>query len=115
MNHVSLDSIGIAGFSHDFGSLHGSHSDVAAVFDSFGTLRNSAVTAIIFLLSSIIPILSWIPTERKKLTDKLKISMHNISQILLNRSRTEKLAGTVGGTERSIIGQLSESSHCDWF
>ena len=112
MNHVSLDSVGIAGFSHDFGSLHGSHSDVAEIFDAFGTLPTSALNIIIFLLGSVFPFLSWIPTERKKLTDRLKVSMHQISEILLDRSRKEKLAGTVGGTERSIIGQLSEYHVC---
>ncbi|THH01154.1 hypothetical protein EW145_g6961, partial [Phellinidium pouzarii] len=38
MNCVSLDSIGLAGFGHDFGALEGRHSDVAEMFDSFSSL-----------------------------------------------------------------------------
>ncbi|KAL0067301.1 hypothetical protein AAF712_005699 [Marasmius tenuissimus] len=38
MNHVALDTIGIAGFSHDFGSLDGKPSAVAAAFESWAKL-----------------------------------------------------------------------------
>ena len=39
MNCISLDSIGIAGFGHDFGALEGKKSTVEQVFDAFGTLK----------------------------------------------------------------------------
>ena len=109
MNYVSLDSIGIAGFSHDFGCLNGAQSDIAVALDDFGVLNPSALGFLIILLTPIFPFLSWIPTERKKLIDKLQLSMHAVANALLKRSRGEKAVGTLNVSERSIIGQLSDS------
>ena len=108
MNYVSLDSIGIAGFSHDFGCLSGLQSDIATTLDEFGVLSSSPLDFLIALLTPIIPFLSWIPTDRKKLLDKLRLSMHNVAGGLLTRSRGEKAAGTLNVSEKSIIGQLSK-------
>jgi hypothetical protein len=43
INHISLDTIGIAGFSHDFGSLDGKRASVTEVFDAFGNNRQASV------------------------------------------------------------------------
>jgi len=109
MNYVSLDSIGIAGFSHDFGCLSGAQSDIATTLDEFGVLSPSALSFLIVLLTPIFPFLSWVPTDRKKLLDKLQQAMHNVADALLNRTRGEKVTGVLNVSERSIIGQLSKS------
>jgi len=91
MNHVALDTIGIAGFSHDFGALNGKHSIVTEVFDSFGSNpKASAFNKLLFLLAQVFPVLTKIPTQRKKLTNKLNVTMGEISNDLLIRSRREK-------------------------
>ncbi|KAJ7705134.1 cytochrome P450 [Mycena metata] len=55
MNRISLDTIGLAGFSHDFCTLSGQTSKIADAFDSLGS-KPSFLDAIAFLLSTISPI-----------------------------------------------------------
>ncbi|KAG1729407.1 cytochrome P450 [Suillus lakei] len=90
MNHVSLDTIGIAGFSHDFGSLDGKHASVTEVFDTFG--NNPKASA---------------ENQRINLTKKLNATMGEISNDLLLRSRREKDVNVKDAEEeKSIIGLL---------
>ena len=57
MNAVSLDTIGIAGFSHNFGALEGKHSSVAEAFDSFGSAPPRGLSIILPVLGPVLPIL----------------------------------------------------------
>ncbi|KAK1219452.1 hypothetical protein PQX77_017824 [Marasmius sp. AFHP31] len=104
MNHVALDSIGIAGFSHDFGSLDGKPSAVVDAFESLGQTPPSKLGLIIFLLSFVFPSLMSMPTRRNKRLMELKRSMGEIADELLERSRK----GDLGADDKSIIGLLSE-------
>jgi len=91
MTQYRLDTIGIAGFSHDFGSLDGKHSVVTEVFDSFGSNpKVTVLSRLVFLLAQVFPVLTKIPTQRKKLTNKLNAIMGEIFNDLLVRSRREK-------------------------
>ncbi|KAG1901457.1 cytochrome P450 [Suillus fuscotomentosus] len=114
MNHISLDTIGIAGFSHDFGSLDGKRVSVTEVFDAFGSNKPSAANEIFILLASVFPIILKIPTERRNLFKKLSITMGQISNELLIRSRREKDVN-IGerGQESSVIGLLIKSEGQD--
>ncbi|KAG2101113.1 cytochrome P450 [Suillus discolor] len=110
MNHISLDTIGIAGFSHDFGSLDGKHASVTEVFDTFGNKpKVSALNKVLFLLASAFPIVTKIPNSRVKLTKKLNATMGEISNDLLVRSRREKQVEE----EKSIIGLLIKAENQD--
>ena len=110
MNCISLDTVGIAGFAHDFGALEGRHSDVEVLFDSFGSAPVGAGLSILLpLLAPVLPFLANIPTKRSRLVKKLHSSMEEVSEELLARSRKEKEAGDTGGSSRSIIGALRES------
>ena len=104
----SLDSIGIAGFSHDFGSLEGKHSAVAEVFDAMGRLKPSPVTAIVILFGNVFPFLWRLPTETRRLQTKLNRAMEEIAVPLLESTRREMRGlGEKGNEEKSIIGLLS--------
>ncbi|KIM89255.1 hypothetical protein PILCRDRAFT_813191 [Piloderma croceum F 1598] len=61
MNHVSLDTVGIAGFSRDFGTLQGNHSAIAEVFESFVMLKQTFFQIAVFILSTAFPILILTP------------------------------------------------------
>ncbi|KAG1882712.1 cytochrome P450 [Suillus subluteus] len=115
MNHISLDTIGIAGFSHDFGSLDGKRASVTEVFDTFGNNQKaSAVNQILFLLASAFPIVTKIPTKRRNLVKKLGVAMGEISSDLLIRSRREKDVNvSERDEEKSIIGLLIKSEGQD--
>ncbi|KAH7913961.1 cytochrome P450 [Hygrophoropsis aurantiaca] len=107
MNHISLDTIGIAGFSHDFGSLDGKVTSVTEVFDSFGTAKPSPLNSLFFLLAPVFPWLIKLPTSRAKLVKKLNTTMGEISEELLSRTRKEKEADASDAkAENSIIGLL---------
>ncbi|KAH7921980.1 cytochrome P450 [Leucogyrophana mollusca] len=112
MNHISLDTIGIAGFSHDFGSLDGKHADVAEVFDSFSSAKPSPLFGVILLLAPVFPWLVKLPNPRTRLVQKLNASMGAISNQLLARTRKEKEEGVIGThEEKSIIGLLIKAEN----
>ncbi|KAG1750208.1 cytochrome P450 [Suillus lakei] len=115
MNHISLDTVGIAGFSHDFGSLDGKRASVTEVFDTFGNSHKaSAVTQVLVLLASVFPIITKIPTKRRKLMKKLGVTMGEISNDLLIRSRLEKDENVnERDKEKSIIGLLIKAEGQD--
>ncbi|THU84114.1 cytochrome P450 [Dendrothele bispora CBS 962.96] len=117
MNRVSLDSIGIAGFSHDFNSLAGEASSVSDLFDTFAGLKPppktliskmlAPLTLIIFLLGTVFPIVLSLPTERSKLMKKLRADTTEIADVLLGKTRKEKELGLVDEKgDRSIVGLL---------
>ncbi|KAG2364261.1 cytochrome P450 [Suillus spraguei] len=92
-----LDTIGIAGFSHDFGSLNGKRASVTEVFDTFGS--NQQASAI---------------NKRTNLSKKLSVTMGEICNDLLIRSRQEKDVDMSGKDEKkSIIGLLIKSEGQD--
>ncbi|KAI5117520.1 hypothetical protein M0805_009528 [Coniferiporia weirii] len=115
MNCVSLDTIGITGFGHDFGTLEGRHSDVAEMFDSFGTQPPTGIAIAISLLGPVLPFLFRIPTFHQRRVQKLHGTIGVIAETLLERSRAEKEAGLIGDTGRSMMGSLlkAENSESD--
>ncbi|KAJ7194972.1 cytochrome P450 [Mycena pura] len=110
MNRVALDSIGIAGFSHEFGSLDGKPCEVTDAFENLSNARPSPLQNIQFLLGMFLPwVKDWIPTERGRKLDELKISLRKVANKLIERSR---VSGVTNSEDKSIIGLLikAESS-----
>ncbi|KAI9456888.1 cytochrome P450 [Boletus coccyginus] len=115
MNHVSLDTIGLAGFSHNFGALEGKDATVTEVFDTFGASpRSTVLNKGILLLAQAFPFLMQLPTPRTLLIQKLNIAMEEISNQLIARTEKELEMGVIGGKEeRSIIGLLIKGASGD--
>ena len=106
----SLDTIGLAGFSHDFGALDGKQTSVTQIFDTFSSSSASALNIGLTLLATVFPFLLRVPTARTRLTWKLNDAMEEISNVLLARTKEELDMGVVGDKEeKSIIGLLSTS------
>ncbi|KAF8878007.1 cytochrome P450 [Gymnopilus junonius] len=103
MNHISLDSVGIAGFGHDFHALDGLNSPVVDVFDSFGSGDTSFLSNLVFLLGPVLPVLQNLPTKHNRIFKRLNQTMSGIADELLTRNRKEKGVGE----DKSIIGLLS--------
>ncbi|KAG9309820.1 cytochrome P450 [Chiua virens] len=103
-----LDTMGLAGFSHNFGALEGKQSPVGSTFDSLTSSSSSSVTNVgLVLLTQVFPILLHIPTSRSKLRDKLHHALEDISNVLLARTKKEfKMSGDEEHEEKSIIGLL---------
>ncbi|KAJ7706974.1 cytochrome P450 [Mycena rosella] len=103
MNHISLDTIGLAGFSHDFGTLSGKPSDIATAFDTIGA-KPSMLNTAVFLLSFIVPILDNIPTGRQTSLDQVTKTMRGLARNFLATT------GDAGTTDKSVIGLLAKSA-----
>ncbi|KAJ7031179.1 cytochrome P450 [Mycena alexandri] len=98
MNRIALDSIGIAGFSHDFRYIEGQQSAVTTAFEAI----------------SVFPVLLRLPTQRMRLFWDLRSSLNVIAQRLLVRMRSEKEAGvTEELADKSIIGLLMKAELAD--
>ncbi|PPQ76663.1 hypothetical protein CVT26_013956 [Gymnopilus dilepis] len=108
MNHISLDSIGIAGFGHDFQSLDGQSSTVVDVFDSFASASDSLVGRILFLLSPVFPWLQHFPTRQNRLIKKMRATMERIGDEVLARNKAEFDGKPIAPEDKSIIGLLGE-------
>jgi hypothetical protein len=106
MNHISLDSIGYAGFSHTFNSLSNpsSTSPIQLAFNSFSTTKPSVVSMITMLLSCIFPIMLKAPTNYGRVIRRLKETTGKIGEALLTRTRM----AVDKAEEKSIIGLLSK-------
>lgn len=106
MNHMSLDAIGMAGFSHDFESLKGKSPPVVAALDSFGDVNQDIPTFIILVLGHIFPsLLVKVPTKRQMTMKSVSASIGSLAGGLIESARVEKDQST----DRSIIGMLVKS------
>ncbi|KAF7291763.1 hypothetical protein HMN09_01235900 [Mycena chlorophos] len=117
MNRVALDSIGIAGFGHDFHSLDGEPSAVADAFDSMAINggRANTLNFLVFMLGTQIPLLAEAPTPRNVLFKKLRNILSGIADSLMEESRKEKEAegSSESAADRSIIGLLLKAERDD--
>ncbi|KAJ7235293.1 cytochrome P450 [Mycena haematopus] len=114
MNLVALDSIGIAGFSHDFRTLDGEYSAVAAAFDSLNFEGQGFISGLVFLLGTQFPFLANLPTQRNRIMGNLRRTISGIADELLERTRREKKSHVSDETtDRSIIGLLLKAEEED--
>jgi hypothetical protein len=99
-----LDSIGLAGFSHDFGSLRGQTSALGSLLDSTSRMPMSLLELAVILLEPTLPFLTEIPTPRSRLRHEIKTVCGELSRGLLTQTKRSE------GTEvdpKSILGLLS--------
>ncbi|KAK7053769.1 cytochrome P450 [Favolaschia claudopus] len=114
MNRVALDSIGIAGFSHDFRYLEGQESPVTAAFEAMSVLPTGLSTKVVFALSFYFPFLLSVPTPRMRLFWELRRSLNVIAERLLANTRREKEGGVAEEfTDKSVIGLLLKAELAD--
>ncbi|KAJ7886211.1 cytochrome P450 [Mycena olivaceomarginata] len=114
MNRVALDSIGIAGFSHDFKYLEGKESDVTAAFHALEINETSVFQNVLFLLAVLFPPVQMLPTKRLRLLRQLRKSLEDIADRLLANTRREKEDDVAEDhADKSIIGLLLKAEHTD--
>lgn len=108
---MSLDSIGIAGFGHDFEALQGHESDIQILFDSFTRSPGKSSSAIAEsasrkLLGSLLPsqFLDLFPSKRLRLMKRFRETMSGVSAELWRKSKAEKGDSKV----RSVMGSLGK-------
>lgn len=96
----SLDVIGLAAFSHDFGSLRGETSQVMECLQALSRSPPSPVAMIVMLLSQAFPSLLRLPLPRNHLIAKLSDSTTLLARELLKKARDQ------GEEEKSALGVL---------
>ncbi|KAJ6454287.1 cytochrome P450 [Mycena vitilis] len=107
MNRIALDSVGIAGFSHDFRYLEGQQSPVTAAFEALQINDEELTAKIVFLLSFTFPFLLNLPTKRMRLFWELRQGLNVIAERMLANTRREKEGGVAEElSDKSVIGLL---------
>ncbi|KAJ7689466.1 hypothetical protein B0H17DRAFT_1295743 [Mycena rosella] len=104
MNHISLSTIGLAGFSHDFGMLSGKPSNIATVIDSIGS-KPLIVHTVVFLLSFIAPIFNNIPTGHRSKLYLLTKTMRGLGTNFLATT------GNSGINDKSVVRLLASAQN----
>ncbi|KAJ7983168.1 cytochrome P450 [Mycena polygramma] len=105
MNSVVLDSLGVAGFGHDFESLNGNYCIVTAAFYALGAPDTNSPADIIFRLASTYPLLRGIPTARNRIIRDFQSYMRRIAGDMLERKARKECTGE----DNSILGSLMKS------
>ncbi|KIK17678.1 hypothetical protein PISMIDRAFT_633442 [Pisolithus microcarpus 441] len=108
MNHISLDTIGMAGFSHEFGSLDGKPATIQEVFSAFdASAKQSFIDIAVVLFAEVFPVFSYVPVSCVKSLTDMQQTLSGVAKKLLERMEKEKKEGVIDGKEdKSIIGVL---------
>jgi hypothetical protein len=101
----SLDTMGLAGFSHDFGSLSGRKSDVSIAFDAIFAAQPGVADAVVFFLQIVFPLASNLHTRRQRAVDTLHEACGKLAKQVIEKARVEEKG------ERSIMGLMGMSCH----
>ncbi|KAJ7580804.1 cytochrome P450 [Mycena floridula] len=113
MTAVALDSIGMGGFSHNFGTVEGKEPLVSTALDTFGkSIGNSPlVSPFSFLVGALLPILLRLPIGKAKLIMRLKSNLITVGTDLIERVQKEKqFEGTdKAANDKSVIVGLIKS------
>ncbi|KAM6495403.1 Cytochrome P450 [Amanita muscaria] len=102
INKVTLDSMGIAGFGHDFRSLDGHKSPVSEALD--GLLEDSSFR-VVLIVGVFFPQVLKLPLKRIKIIRRMQKAFTDIAKVLLENSQQEKEFSDVE-KDRSILGLL---------
>ncbi|KIL67281.1 hypothetical protein M378DRAFT_299510 [Amanita muscaria Koide BX008] len=102
VNKVTLDSMGIAGFGHDFRCLDGHKSPVSEALD--GLLEDNSFIAL-FLFAIFFPQVFKLPLKQTKTMRRMNKALSDIAKVLLENSQQEKDLSDVE-KDRSILGLL---------
>ncbi|KAJ7489394.1 cytochrome P450 [Mycena latifolia] len=103
MNHVSLDTVGLAGFNHDFGSLSGGSSEVANVFDAVGS-KPGLMDTTVMISTMIFPIFDNIPTGFRRNMEELNKMIKGLANKFLAQNNAEST------NDKSVVGLLTKSA-----
>lgn len=84
---LSLDTVGIAGYSHDFGTLHDNRDTLLKSFGDFNNLKPSVLLAITFMMAPVFPVLAFMmPTAYSNLVSALHAKMTQVCTEMMARA-----------------------------
>ncbi|KAJ1300972.1 hypothetical protein OPQ81_003396 [Rhizoctonia solani] len=86
LSRATLDIIGVAGFDHHFNSLEGADEDeLSAAFRQ--VFKASQSPGVVAMLQNIIPVLKYIPTQRRKGITTSLATMNRIGRRLIAKKK----------------------------
>ncbi|KAK7045146.1 cytochrome P450 [Favolaschia claudopus] len=109
MNHISLDTIGLAGFSHAFNTLSGHTTAITSAFESLG--RTTFFETCIAVLSVAVPLFNRIPTRRRRMMNQLTETMQQLGEEFLGNAR--RMSREALSADKSVIGLLAKSANAE--
>ncbi|KAJ7775681.1 cytochrome P450 [Mycena maculata] len=98
-----LDSLGVAGFSHDFESLSGGYCLATAALYTLRAPRTRSLSDALFRLAALAPSLRALPTAKNRIINDFLAAMSRIAGDVLERS-----AGKSGSVLGLLIKSLAE-------
>ncbi|KAJ7499889.1 cytochrome P450 [Mycena latifolia] len=101
MNSVVLDSLGVAGFSHDFESLNGDYCIVTAAFYALRAPSTNSISDIIFRLATNWSFLRDIPTAKNRIIKDFQTCMRRIASDVHEKNTGKDVA------DKSVLALLS--------
>ncbi|KAG7441569.1 cytochrome P450 [Guyanagaster necrorhizus] len=104
MNRISMDSIGIAGFSHDFGAINGKPQ----VFDAVDLSAGATFFAFTVMVATVFPVILRLPSKRKGGLAEMKRVFSSIADQLLSKAKEHK-----NEEDKSVMGLLLKSETDD--
>jgi hypothetical protein len=99
----SLDTIGLAGFSHDFGALDEKTSAVGSAFTDLQEGAAGLGDAFVFILQLFFPRIASFPTPRQRAIKKLGVACEHLAEDIIAKAHAEEKG------ERSVMGLMSRS------
>ncbi|SJL11872.1 uncharacterized protein ARMOST_15283 [Armillaria ostoyae] len=104
MNRISMDSIGIAGFSHDFGAIEGKPQ----IFDRVDLSGGATFFAFMIIAGTMFPAVLRLPSKRKEAIVDMNRVFSGVADQLLSKAKEH------GSEEdKSIMGLLLKSETHD--
>jgi hypothetical protein len=100
-----LDTIGLAGFSHDFGALDSKPSAVATAFADFADAGMGLGDAVVFFVQFLFPQIISLPTPRQRAINNLHEASGQIAKEMIKKVQMDEREKG----ERSVMGLMSES------
>jgi hypothetical protein len=99
-----LDTIGLAGFSHDFGALDSKPSAVATAFADFADAGMGLGDAVVFFVQFLFPQIISLPTPRQRAINNLHEASGQIAKEMIRKVQMDEREKG----ERSVMGLMSE-------
>ncbi|KAJ7124519.1 cytochrome P450 [Mycena epipterygia] len=109
MKSVTIDTLGIAGFSHDFCALDGEDSPVMSALNSAGKEGRHQIPAMLSILAETFPSLLRLPLSVNKRMAQLRAALDDIAgRIIDEKTRAENMP-KADAADLSMIGALLAS------
>ncbi|KAK0227136.1 cytochrome P450 [Armillaria nabsnona] len=104
MNRISMDSIGIAGFSHDFGAIDGKPQ----MFDELDLSKGAAFFALMIIVGTKFPAVLRLPSKKKDALAAMNGVFSDIADRLLAKAKEHG-----NDDDKSVMGLLLKSETHD--